>query len=139
MYVWFESEMVPVTTIELHAKMVEKTGEDEVNYIKHMARKLVKQYGKYIAISQQDGKPNIVCFRNVTNYIIATFFKDKEIQKLSVCERIIKTTAKSIKSITKITQFTSNYSLREKCPNTGLFLVCIFLYSIRTQENTDQK
>ena len=33
----------------------------------------------------------------------------------------------------------SNYPLREKCPNTELFLVRIFLYSVRIQENTDQK
>ena len=30
-------------------------------------------------------------------------------------------------------------SLREMCPNTELFLVRIFLYSVRIQENTDQK
>ena len=30
-------------------------------------------------------------------------------------------------------------SLREKCPNTELFLVRIFMYSVRIQENTDQK
>ena len=29
--------------------------------------------------------------------------------------------------------------LREKCPNTEFFLVRIFLYSVRMQENTDQK
>ena len=29
--------------------------------------------------------------------------------------------------------------LREKCPNTKLFLVRIFLYSVRIQGNTDQK
>ena len=29
--------------------------------------------------------------------------------------------------------------LREKCPNTQFFLVRIFLYSVRIQENTDQK
>ena len=29
--------------------------------------------------------------------------------------------------------------LREKCPNTKLFLVSIFLYSVRMQENMDQK
>ena len=29
--------------------------------------------------------------------------------------------------------------LREKCPNTAFILVRIFLYSVRTQENTDQK
>ena len=33
----------------------------------------------------------------------------------------------------------SNMTLREKCPNTELFLVSIFLYSVRIQENTDQK
>ena len=30
-------------------------------------------------------------------------------------------------------------SLRDKCPNTKLFLVRILLYSVRIQENTDQK
>ena len=30
-------------------------------------------------------------------------------------------------------------ALREKSPNTELFLIHIFLYSIRIQENTDQK
>ena len=43
MYAWFESEMVPITTVELHAKMVELAGEDEVYSIKHMTKKLEKQ------------------------------------------------------------------------------------------------
>ena len=30
-------------------------------------------------------------------------------------------------------------TLREKCPNTELFMVRIFLYSARIQKNTDQK
>ena len=30
-------------------------------------------------------------------------------------------------------------ALREKCPNTEFFVVRIFIYSIRKQENTDQK
>ena len=30
-------------------------------------------------------------------------------------------------------------TLREKCPSTELFLVRIFLYSVRIQENTDLK
>ena len=32
-----------------------------------------------------------------------------------------------------------NQLLREKCPNTELFLVRIFLYSVQIQENTEQK
>ena len=31
------------------------------------------------------------------------------------------------------------FALREECPNTELFLVRIFLYSVRIQDNTDQK
>ena len=31
------------------------------------------------------------------------------------------------------------FTLREKCPNTELILVCIFLYLVRIQENMDQK
>ena len=34
---------------------------------------------------------------------------------------------------------TSFATLPEKCPNTEFFLVCIFLYSVQIQENTDQK
>ena len=49
-----------------------------------------------------------MCFRNVADDIIAKPFKDKEIQKLSECERIIQTAAKFIKS-DKIAQFASNY------------------------------
>ena len=33
----------------------------------------------------------------------------------------------------------TNLSLREKCPNTECFLFRIFVYSVRIQENTDQK
>ena len=33
----------------------------------------------------------------------------------------------------------SYYTLREKCPNTEFFVVCVFLYSVRIQENTDRK
>ena len=71
MYVWFESEMVLITKVELHAKMVELGGEDEIYSIKHMTRKLEKRYGK----------PNIVCFRNVAVYIIAKSLEEQEIQK----------------------------------------------------------
>ena len=71
MYVWFESEMVLITNVELHAEMVELGAEDEIYSIKHMTRKLEKRYGK----------PNIVCFRNGADYIIAKSLKEQEMQK----------------------------------------------------------
>ena len=57
--------MVPVTTVDMHAKVVELAREDKVYYIKHIMRKLEKQYGKDTVISKADGKRRIVCFRNV--------------------------------------------------------------------------
>ena len=36
----------------------------------------------------------------------------------------------------KTPKYISHY---EKCSNRELFLVCMFLYSVRIQENTDQK
>ena len=33
----------------------------------------------------------------------------------------------------------SKIALREKCPNMEFFLVCIFPYSVRIRENTNQK
>ena len=35
--------------------------------------------------------------------------------------------------------YSQAFALREKCPNTELFLVRIFLYSVQIQENTDQR
>ena len=57
-------------------------------------------------------------------------------------ERVNKQVETIIKTFWKISQivFENIYAgLREKCPNTELFLVHIFLYSDWTQENTDQK
>ena len=62
--------------MEWHTKMVELAGEDEVYSIKHMTRKLGKQYGKDTDIKEQDGKPSIVSFKNVADYIIAKSFKE---------------------------------------------------------------
>ena len=57
-------------------------------------------------------------------------------------ERVNKQVETIIKTFWKISQivFENIYAgLREKYPNTELFLVHIFLYSDWTQENTDQK
>ena len=80
--------MVPFTMVELHAKMVELTGEYEAYSIKHMTMKSEKQYVKDLVISKQNDKPSIMCFRNVAVYIKAKSSKNKEIQNLSKYERI---------------------------------------------------
>ena len=60
---WFEKEMVPVTTSELHAKMAELANSEEIYSMKHLKRKLEERYRDTI-ISQTEGKPNLVCFQD---------------------------------------------------------------------------
>ena len=67
---WFESEMVPVTTSELHAETAELANSEEIYSIKHLKRKLEERYRDDIIISQTEGKPNFVCFKDVARFII---------------------------------------------------------------------
>ena len=61
--------MVPVATSELHAKMAELANFEEIYSMKHLKRKLEEGYKDDI-ISQTEGKPNLVCFKDVTRFII---------------------------------------------------------------------
>ena len=67
---WFEREMVPVTTSELHAKVPELANSEEIYSMKHLKRKLEERYRDDIIISQTEGKPNFVCFKDVARFII---------------------------------------------------------------------
>ena len=61
--------MVPVATSELHAKMAELANFEEIYSMKHLKRKLEEGYKDDI-ISQTEGKPNLVCFKDVARFII---------------------------------------------------------------------
>jgi len=93
---WFESEMVPVTTSELHAKMAELADSKDIYSMKHLKRKLEERYKDDIIISQAEGKPNLICFKDTAKFIIEKSRKDNE----DACEGevIIKTAAKLIKA-----------------------------------------
>ena len=92
---WFESEVVPVTTSELHAKMVELANSEEIYSMKHLKRKLEERYRGDIIISQTEGKPNLVCFKDVARFIIEKSKTENE--DVNKGEVIIKTAAKLIK------------------------------------------
>ena len=67
---WLESEMVPVTTSELNAKMAELENSQEIYSMKYLKRKLEERYKDHIIISQTEGKPNLVYFKDVARSII---------------------------------------------------------------------
>ena len=92
---WFESEMVPVKTSEIHSKMKELAKSDEVYSLKHLKRKLEERYKEDIIISQTEGKANLVCFKDVAQFIIKRSKKENENTNEEV---IIKTAAKLIKA-----------------------------------------
>ena len=93
---WFESEVVPVTTSELHAKMVELANSEEIYSMKHLKRKLQERYRDDIIISQTEGKPNLVCFKDVARFIIEKSKTENE--DANEEEVIIKTAAILIKA-----------------------------------------
>ena len=94
-YQWFESEMVPVTTSELHAKIAELTNSEEIYSMKHLKRKLEERYRDDIIISQTEGKLNLVCFKDAARFIIE---KSKTKNEDANEGEVIKTTAKLIKA-----------------------------------------
>nr|XP_047138814.1 uncharacterized protein LOC124814819 [Hydra vulgaris] len=51
---WFESQMVPVTTSELHNKMEELVNSEEIYSMKHLNRKSEEKYKHNIIISQTE-------------------------------------------------------------------------------------
>ena len=92
----FESEMVPVKTSEMHSKMKELANSEEVYSMKHLKRKLEEKYKDDIIISQTDGKANLVCFKDVAQFIIKR--SKTENKSTNEGEVIIKTAAKLIKA-----------------------------------------
>ena len=103
---FFENEMLPMTTSEMHSKMIDLAGSpDEVYSMKQTKRKLELRYGGDIIIVQSDGRPNLACFKDTANFIIEKSTKDKEKDNLSECERIVKTAAKLIKAEIKAQKF----------------------------------
>ena len=111
---FFEKEMVPMTTSEMHSKMVELSDSpDEVYSSKQMKRKLEMHYGTTIIIVEKDGKANLVCFKDVANFIIEKSNREKENTNLSECEIIVKTAAKLIKAEIRAQKFnTEHYPIK---------------------------
>ena len=116
---WFESEMVPVTTSELHTKMAELANSEEIYSMKHLKRKLEERYRDDIIISQTEGKPNLVCFKDVARFIIEKSKTENE--DANEEEVIIKTAAILIKaeivnkdSTQRITHVNTTLSIKQK-------------------------
>ena len=86
---------------ELHRKMTELAGSsaDKVYSSKWTKEKLKKKYGDHLFFAEINGKPNMICFKDMASYIInEKWYADKEANIHDETERIVTTAAKLILS-----------------------------------------
>ena len=70
---WLEndSESVIYTLSDLHNQMTAMSGGIEVYSIKRMKQRLQEHYDEYVFFADVgQGKKEVVCFRNMANYIV---------------------------------------------------------------------
>ena len=113
---WFESEMVPVKTSDLHLKMKELANSNEVYSLKHLKRKLEERYKNDIIISQTEGQANLVCFKDAAQFIIKR--SKLECNNTNEGEVMITTAAKLIKAEIQNLKFnTEEYPSKQDIEN----------------------
>ena len=67
---WLESEAELYTLSELHQKMKDLSGGKEVYTVKRLKQKLQEHYKEFIFFAEVQGRANVVCFRNMVDFLI---------------------------------------------------------------------
>lgn len=94
---WMESEAELYTVAELREKLKEIAQDDNVYQIKWIKEKLKIKYGDHISFSSLRGHSDIVCLKDITNYIITDqWYNKKKECKDDEVTRIVTTAAKII-------------------------------------------
>ena len=72
MCIWLEvdADAELYTLQELHSKMSEMAGDENVYSIKRFKQKLQEKYGNKLYFAEIDGRSNVVCFRDMADYIL---------------------------------------------------------------------
>ena len=97
--VWLEKEAdcELYSLQELHSKMSEMAGDDEVYCKKTLKAKLVEKYGQHIYFSEIDGRNDVICFRNMANFILTDkWYSGKKDNIDDESQRIVAAAAKLI-------------------------------------------
>ena len=98
---WLETEADAelYTLSELHSKMEEFSDECVVYSIKRLKQKLQEHYKESIFFAEVEGRGNVVCFRNMANFIInEKWYLDKKDDIQAEAERIVVAAAKIIRA-----------------------------------------
>ena len=94
---WLEREAELHTIRELHSKMIEISGSDDVYSVKRLKQKLHDRYKDFVFFAEIDGRKNIVCFRNMANFIINEKWYEEKLQNIEdESDRIVLAAARII-------------------------------------------
>ena len=100
LYQWLESEAgaESYTLTELHDKM-KISDNSEVYTVKRLKQKLQEYYQEFIFFAEVEGRGNVVCFKNMTKYIInEKWYSEKKANIEDETECIVITAAKIIRA-----------------------------------------
>ena len=93
---------------ELHDKMREVSGSDNTYTPKRLKQKLLDRNGGHIYFCEVEGKTNVLCFRDMVNYILRSWHANKMDNTEDEANRIIFTAAKIIKAEMRNTTYDLN-------------------------------
>ena len=102
--------------------MIELVGENNDVYPKRWLKtKLQIKYGEHIMFAEASGKPNIVCFKNMTEFIVNDkWFSERKKDSDDEAERIIVTAAKLILNNIRSAKFNCEfYPTKEDIESCG--------------------
>ena len=98
---WLEDEGVleKITISEIHKKMTDLAGVEEVYSMKRLREKLLEYYGDHIFWSQlKGGREDVLCFRDMASYIVhEKWHAEKNTNAKQERERIVCTCAKLLR------------------------------------------
>ena len=101
MCIWLEvdADAELYTLQELHFKMSEMSGDENVYSIERFKRNLQEKYGNKLYFAERDGRSNVVCFCDMADYILNDLWQEEgKSNKHKDAERIVVTAAKLIMS-----------------------------------------
>ena len=90
-------------------------GSDEVYGVKRLKQRLQERYGDHVMFAEMQGRKNVLCFRNMANYIINDkWYSDRNDDAANDAYRIIDAAAKVIREEVREKSFS-----KDEYPSVG--------------------
>ena len=107
------------TLSELHDQLKELASGSEVYTIKRLKQRLIDHYKDVIFFAEVGGRHNVVCFRNMANYIInEKWYTNRRDTVEDETERIVKTAARLIQAQIRETEYSlASYPSNDEIKN----------------------